>query len=311
MNNVNDMKILIGPSSFAEQDRSPLIKLEENGYRILDNPFKRKIAKKELMELLSQNVTGIIAGLETLDREVLENSKLKVVSRCGAGIANVDMDAAKELGIWVYNTPFGPTRAVAELTIGCLLALIRQVPLMDRSLHDGKWNKLIGRQLKGMKALIIGFGRIGQAVAHLLEAFEVDVMICDPGYKRDEVPFSMMKMEDALPQADIISLHASGTYQIIGAREFSLLKRGAFILNGARGELIDEQALIDALDSGKVAGAWLDAFSNEPYAGALMNYEQVILTPHVGSYTYEGRLQMELDAVDNLIRGFQERGQEE
>jgi D-3-phosphoglycerate dehydrogenase len=305
----NNMKILIGPSSFADQDRAPLIKLENNGYSVLINPFRRKITKEELMELLEEDVHGIIAGLETLDREVLENSRLKVISRCGAGISNVDTSAAKELGIRVYNTPFGPTRAVAELTMGCLLSLIRQVPLMDRSLHDGKWNKLIGRQLKGMKALIIGFGRIGQNVAQLLKAFEVDVMVCDPMFSnKSDVPYVMMNLEDALPQADIISLHASGSEQIIGPRQLSILKRGAFILNAARGEVIDESALADALDSGQVAGAWLDTFNQEPYNGVLKNYQQVILTPHVGSYTAEGRLQMELDAVENLIRGFREAG---
>lgn len=303
------MKILIGPSSFADRDRAPLIELEKNGYSLLINPFRRKITKEELMELLAEDVQGIIAGLETLDREVMENSRLKVISRCGAGISNVDTGAAKELGIRVYNTPFGPTRAVAELTMGCLLSLIRQVPLMDRSLHDGKWNKLIGRQLKGMKALIIGFGRIGQNVAQLLKAFEVDVMVCDPMFSnKSDVPYVTMNLEDALSQADIISLHASGSEQIIGARELSLLKQGAFILNAARGEVIDESALADALDSGQVAGAWLDTFSQEPYNGVLKNYQQVILTPHVGSYTAEGRLQMELDAVENLIRGFREAG---
>jgi D-3-phosphoglycerate dehydrogenase len=305
----NNMKILIGPSSFADRDRAPLIELEKNGYSLLINPFRRKITKEELMELLAEDVQGIIAGLETLDREVMENSRLKVISRCGAGISNVDTGAAKELGIRVYNTPFGPTRAVAELTMGCLLSLIRQVPLMDRSLHDGKWNKLIGRQLKGMKALIIGFGRIGQNVAQLLKAFEVDVMVCDPMFSnKSDVPYVTMNLEDALSQADIISLHASGSEQIIGARELSLLKQGAFILNAARGEVIDESALADALDSGQVAGAWLDTFSQEPYNGVLKNYQQVILTPHVGSYTAEGRLQMELDAVENLIRGFREAG---
>ncbi len=305
----NNVKILVGPSSFADQDGAPLIKLENNGYSVLINPFRRKITKEELMELLTEDVSGLIAGLETLDREVLENSSLKVISRCGAGIANVDMNAAKELGIRVYNTPFGPTRAVAELTMGCLLSLIRQVPLMDRSLHDGKWNKLIGRQLKGMKALIIGFGRIGQTVAQLLKAFEVDVMVCDPMFSsKNDVPYVMMNLEDALPQVDIISLHASGAEQIIGPRELSLLKRGAFVLNAARGELIDEPSLAAALDSGQVAGAWLDTFTQEPYNGVLKNYRQVILTPHVGSYTAEGRLQMELDAVENLIRGFREAG---
>lgn len=307
--NMNDQKILIGPSSFADMNRAPLQKLEDLGCHILDNPFKRKLKKEELLELLDKSVTGLIAGLETLDRSVLTHSNLKVISRCGAGASNVDMEAANALGIRVYNTPFGPTRAVAELTVGCLISLIRQVPQMDMALHEGRWDKRIGRQLKGMNVLIIGYGRIGQAIAKLLKAFEAEILVCDPGYGKDEIPYPLMNLENALPLADVIALHASGEKPILGPQEFPLIKRGTFILNGARGELIEEDALMEALDSGQVAGAWLDTFSNEPYDGYLVKYKQVILTPHVGSYTCEGRLQMELDAVDNLILGFHEWGQ--
>lgn len=303
-------KILIGPSSFADRNRAPLQKLEELGCQIVNNPFKRKIKEEELLELLNKGVTGLIAGLETLDRKVLQNSNLRVISRCGAGMSNVDLEATRELGILVYSTPFGPTRAVAEMTIGCLLTLIRQVPQMDRALHEGRWDKRVGRQLKGMTVLVIGFGRIGQATARLLKVFEVEILVCDPEYGKGEIPYPLFNLEDALPLADVIVIHASGEECLLTRREFALMKQGVFILNGARGELIDEEALLEALDSGKVAGAWLDTFSLEPYQGAMTRYDQVILTPHVGSYTYEGRLQMELDAVDNLIRGFQEWGQE-
>jgi len=223
-------------------------------------------------------------------------------------MSNVDMEAAQKIGIRVYNTPFGPTRAVAELTVGCLLSLIRQVPQMDRALHGGRWDKRIGRQLKGMNVLVIGYGRIGQTVSKLLRALEAEIIVCDPVFGKNDTPFVVWRLEDALPMADVVVLHASGEERILGRHEICLMKRGAFILNVARGELIDEEALMDALDSGQVAGAWLDTFSKEPYEGSLVNYEQVILTPHIGSYTYEGRLQMELDAVDNLIRCFQEGG---
>lgn len=309
MKSLKDEKILIGPSSFADMNRAPLQKLEELGCQVINNPFKRKIKKEELLELLSKNVTGLIAGLETLDKSVLMNSNLKVISRCGAGMSNVDLEAARDLGIHVYNTPLGPTRAVAELTIGCLLSLIRKVPQMDRALHGGRWEKKIGRQLKGMKILVIGYGRIGQAVAKLLKALEAEIIVCDPDIN-EEIAYPVMNLHQALSIADVITLHASGEVRILDRYEFSLMKHGVFILNGARGALIDEESLMNALDSGKVAGVWLDAFNQEPYEGSIARYEQVIMTPHVGSYTYEGRLQMELDAVDNLIRGFKEGGLE-
>jgi D-3-phosphoglycerate dehydrogenase len=299
-------KILIGPSSFAEENRAPYERLVEVGFQVIDNPFRRKLTKEETKSLLVKDVAGLVAGLETLDRDVLAHSGLKVVSRCGAGMANVDLEAARELGIRVYSTPFGPTQAVAELTVGCLLGLIRQVPQMDRALHGLRWDKRVGRQLKGMTVLIVGLGRIGAAVARLLAPFEVNLIACDPLLGKNDAPCPLVSLDEGLAMADVIALHASGKDRILGRREFGLIKPGAFVLNAARGEVLDEEALLEALDSGRVAGAWLDTFDREPYEGALAGYEQVILTPHVGSYTSEGRLRMEMDAVENLIRGFQE-----
>ena len=298
-------RILIGPSSFAALDRSPIEKLVEAGFDVINNPFGRKLTKQELIELLP-GVSGLIAGLETLDEEVMRKSELKVISRCGSGISNVDIKSAEKLGIKVYSTPYGPTQAVAELTLGCLLTLIRQVPQMDQALHQRRWDKRMGRQLKGMRLLIIGYGRIGKAVGDLLKAFEVEVLICDPAYLEHDVYPHNMNLHSALPQADVITLHCDGEEQLLGPREFSLMKPGVFLLNAARGGLIDEVALRQALDSGQVAGAWIDTFGREPYDGPLTQYEQVILTPHIGSYTYEGRLHMELDAVHNLFQGFRE-----
>jgi D-3-phosphoglycerate dehydrogenase len=301
-------KVLIGPSSFAALDPSPMERLTEAGFDVINNPFGRKLTKQELVELLP-GVEGLIAGLETLDEELMLKSELKVISRCGSGISNVDIKSAEKLGIKVYCTPYGPTRAVAELTLGCLLTLIRQVPQMDQALHQRRWDKRIGRQLKGMRVLIIGSGRIGKAVGDLLKAFEVEVLICDPAYlEHDGYPRSM-DLHSALPQADIITLHCDGEKPLLGPREFSLMKPGVFLLDAARGGLIDEAALQQALDSGGVAGAWLDTFDREPYDGPLTQYDQVILTPHIGSYTYEGRLQMEIDAVHNLLQGFREIGE--
>ena len=298
-------KVLIGPSSFAALDRSPIEKLVEGGFDIIENPYGRKLTKQELVELLP-GIIGLIAGLETLDEEVMRKSELKVISRCGSGISNVDIKSAKKLGIKVYCTPYGPTRAVAELTLGCLLTLIRQVPQADRALHERRWDNRIGRQLKGMRVLIIGYGRIGKTVGDLLKAFEVEVLICDPAYfENDGYPRSM-NLHSALPQADVITLHCDGEEQLLGPREFSLMKPRVYLLNAARGGLIDETALCQALKSGQVAGAWIDTFDREPYEGSLTQYEQVLLTPHIGSYTYEGRLQMEMDAVQNLLEGFRE-----
>jgi D-3-phosphoglycerate dehydrogenase len=295
-------KILIGPSSFAELDKTPRLRLASAGFEIVENPFKRKLAKPELLQLLAEDVVGLLAGLETLDREVLRQSHLKVVSRVGAGISNVDLVAAKELGIEVRYTPSGPMEAVAEMTVGVMLNLIRLVPQMDQALHAERWLKKIGMQLEGKTIAIVGFGRIGRRVAELLAPFRVRIVVVDPFLDQDAVlPFEKLSLDEALPLADIITLHSSGEDCILDEKAFAQAKPGVYLLNAARGGLVSEAALLKALDSGRVAGAWFDTFREEPYSGPLCKYPNVILTPHVGSYTQEGRQQMENEAVDNLL----------
>jgi D-3-phosphoglycerate dehydrogenase / 2-oxoglutarate reductase len=298
-------KILLGPSSFAELDRGPLEALKKLDYEIVDNPYKRKLTKDEILTLLSENVVGLIAGLEPLDKAVLEHSRLKVISRVGSGLSNIDLDAADKLGIKICSTPDGPTEAVSELTLGVLLNLIRMVPQMDSDLHQGKWRKKIGVQLKDKTIAIIGFGKIGRRLAELLSPFQVKILVVDPFLDKNSTEYSVVSLETALSQADVVTIHSSGDKCLLGDYEFSIMKDGMFLLNAARGGLISEPSLIKALDDGKVAGAWLDTFSNEPYQGELASYTQVILTPHVGSYTLECRKQMEMEAVENLINALQ------
>ncbi len=297
-------KILIGPSSFAVLDSSPIARLLQAGFEVMNNPLGRKLIKQELIELLP-GVIGLIAGLETLDEEVMLKSELKVISRCGSGISNVDLEAAKKLGIKVCNTPYGPTTAVAELTLGVMICMLRLVSQMDKAMHEGKWTKRIGVQLEGKTVAIIGFGRIGRKVASLLKPFRVTLIVVDPDLQGKVDGVKVLSLNKALTEADIITIHSSGGQQIIGDNEFKCIKDGAFLLNVARGGTINEESLIRALENGKIAGAWLDTFSTEPYTGPLINYPQVILTPHVGSYTLECRRSMEMEAVENLIEAFE------
>lgn len=298
-------KVLIGPSSFAAIDRTPLNRLLAAGFEVIGNPFGRKITKQELIDLLP-GVKGLIAGLETLDREVMELSDLKVISRCGSGMSSVDQEAAKELGIKVYCTPEGPTNSVAELTVGILISLIRLVPMMDSALHNNIWDKKIGFELCGKTILIIGFGKIGRRVSELLEPFHVNIIASDPFLNGKNEDINVLPLDQALHRADIITIHASGEKIILGDKEFCMMKEGVFILNGARGGLIDEDCLIDGFEKGKVAGVWLDSYSREPYEGPLTRFPQAILTPHVGSYTQECRKRMETEAVENLIAALTE-----
>jgi len=294
-------KVLIGPSSFAAKDKSPIDLLKKSGYRIVENPYKRKLTKAELLQLLDPDVVGLIAGLEPLDREVLSKSNLKCISRVGSGLSNIDLEAAKELNIVVKSTPDAPTQAVAELTLGALLCLLRSIPEMNRDLHAGKWNKQIGLQLEGKTCLVIGFGRIGKRVAKLLNAFDAKIKIYDPLLTESIEYTKVHSLDEALPDADIITLHNSGEQCVLGKKEFELIKRGVIVLNASRGGSVDERALVNALESGKVTGAWMDTFAMEPYNGALAKFPNVLLTPHVGSYTVECRRTMEMEAVTNLL----------
>lgn len=295
-------KILIGTSSFAATDKSPIERLVRAGYDVVENPYKRKLTKQELLDLLEDDVIGLLAGLETLDNEVLSKSRVLVISRVGAGLSNVDLEAARHLGIKVFNTPDAPTNSVAELTIGAMLSLLRMIPQMDEALHNRQWRKITGVQLQGKTVAIIGFGRIGRRVAELLSPFGVNIIVIDPNV--DDGGSSLcrkMNLREALPEADIITIHSSGEDRILDEKEFSCMKRGVYLLNVARGGVISEEALVRALEDRIVAGAWIDTFEEEPYTGALCGFPNVILTPHVGSYTVECRSRMESEAAENLL----------
>ncbi len=299
-------RVAIGPSSFAEEDDTPLRRLKDAGCEVVPNPFARRLTEAEITAHL-KGIDGLIAGLEPLNAAVIASAapKLKAIARVGIGVDNVDFNAAKQHGVKVSNTPEGPTQAVAELTLGCILALCRRLTATDAALHRGEWKKIMGQGLDGATLLVCGYGRIGRRVAGLALAFGARIVVFDPYVNADTLPSGTTRISDlhsGLAQADIISLHAGGKDTLLNAKEFAAMKNGALLLNSARGELVDEQALIAALDSGKVAGAWFDAFWKEPYTGPLIKYSQMLLTPHVGTYTRECRLSMETTAVENLLR---------
>ena len=295
--------ILIGPSSFGDIDQTGVSKIKDAGYQIIENPFKRKITKEELIKLLSKDVIGLIAGLETLDEEVLNKSHLKAISRLGSGISNIDLTALKNKNIKLSYIPEGPTQSVAELTVANIINLARKTVQMDKELKDNQnWHRLYGNEINEKCVLIIGFGKIGQKVWKILTAIGANVIICDP-FVNNSSSFNVdfYKLEDALPIADIITIHASGDKEIISKNEIELTKKGVILCNSSRGQVLNENDLISALDSGKISSAWIDAFIEEPYKGKLLNYSQCIFTPHISSLTVECRSRMEKIAVENII----------
>jgi D-3-phosphoglycerate dehydrogenase / 2-oxoglutarate reductase len=303
------MKIAITTSSFGQYSDTPLSLLDRAGIFYQINPLGRRLSASEVLKQASC-CEGIIAGVEPLDRTVLSQlPRLKVISRCGVGIDNIDLEAAEELNIYVRNTPSGPTQAAAELTVCLILDALRLVSWHDRTVRSGNFTKRMGRLLAGKTIGIIGFGRIGQKVARILNlSFDCRILFSDKLITSHSWA-EQVSLDEILQQADIISIHASGSTRILARKEFSrILNKKLVLVNAARGGLICESALEEFLQKNPDAHACLDVFENEPYKGSLAKMENITLTAHIGSYAMEARTQMELEAVSNLIQGFKEAG---
>jgi D-3-phosphoglycerate dehydrogenase len=297
-------RVFISTSSFAEYDTLPLKLLSDAGMNARVNPYKRQLTQDECLSLY-KDIDGLIAGTEALTAAVLKSArKLKVISRCGVGMDNVDLEAARRQGIQVFNTPNGPTAAVAELTLGLILALLRHIPRADRDIRAGKWQKRMGNLLQGKKVGIIGFGRIGQKVAELVQALGTQVVYSDPAVNK--AGYTRLPLDKLLSQSDIVSLHLSGGGKgapLLSYAELRSMKQGSWLINCARGGIVDEEALSQVLQEDWLSGAAVDVFTQEPYTGPLAKLDNVILTPHIGSYAVEARVEMEVQAVKNLIKG--------
>jgi D-3-phosphoglycerate dehydrogenase len=297
------MEIFISTTTFGEYDRSCIELCRAKGLKIIFNPYGRKVKPSEFLKL-ARNAIGVIAGTESIAQELLlKLSHLRVISRCGAGLDNIDLAAAERLGIKVFNTADAPTLAVAELTIGLILNLLRRVNQMDSAVRRGKWKKKMGNLLQDKKVGIIGFGRIGKKVAGLLKPFECKIAYCDPFIKKGLAGIKKLTKNNLLRWADIVSVHVSAKNRILDSKEFKLMKKGAWLINVSRGEVINETVLYKYLKRGYLSGAAIDVFEEEPYNGPLKRLDNVILTPHIGSYAKETRVKMEMQAVQNLLKG--------
>ncbi len=301
------MKVVITTSSFGKHDQSPLNELKLRNIEYILNPFGRQLSQEEVVSFVN-DASGIIAGTELLSANVLRNlPKLKVISRCGTGTDNIDLEAAKNLGISVFNTPDAPALAVAELTIGFILDIMRSISKNDKMVKAGQWKKSMGYLLSDKKVGIIGFGRIGRKVAELLSSFNCQIHFTDPHVKDDISRYGRLSLQNLLQWSDIVTIHVSTKATILGKDELAMMKKGSWIVNVSRGGVIDEDALCQMLQNGHLTGAALDVFQKEPYAGPLSSLDNVILTPHIGSYALESRVNMEQQAVENLLTGLNAR----
>lgn len=298
--------ILITTSSFGDMDDTPLGLLRQAGFTPVLNPHGRKLTEAEAVVLVAEHrPVGILAGVEPLTRAVMAaGSGLQAIARCGIGMENVDRDAAEELGIVVTNTPDAPTQAVAEITLGAMLCLVRGIARSSAAIHAGRWERPMGALLARQTVGLLGLGRIGARLATLLAPFGCRILGHDPLVAGLPGVVSV-DLQTLAAQSDIVSLHVPylpATHHIVDEALLRSMKPGAFLVNYARGGLVDEAALDRALAEGRLGGAALDCFEQEPYSGPLCRHPNVVLTGHIGSYAREGRVIQETQAVENLLR---------
>jgi D-3-phosphoglycerate dehydrogenase len=281
------MKILVSPTSFGQVSMEPVDMLLAKGYELVYNKTGRKLKEEEVIAL-GKECDGIVAGLEPLTAKVMDElTNLKCISRVGVGMDSVDMEYAASKGIIVVNTPDGPTRSVAELTLGMTLSLLRKIPQSDAAIKNGNWKKYVGNLLHQKTVGVIGLGRIGKMVAQMFAALGNPVI----GYDlyRDEswakqYNVTYTDLDSVLKTADIITIHTPGNKDkvpVVGQQQLAMIKTGSFLINISRGDVVDETALYTSLTNGHLAGAAIDAFSEEPYIGPLATLDNVVLTPHI------------------------------
>lgn len=278
--------------------------LAENGQAYLrefaEVDDRTGISKEELHEIIGEYDAMIVRSRTKVRVDtLLVAQKLKVVGRAGVGVDNIDLDAAKKRGVTVVNSPSATTRAVAELTLGLMLSMARFIPRADSTMKDGQWEKksLRGTELRDKTLGIIGMGRIGEAVCHLAHAVGMRVIGYDPYLTAEEIRMKRAEPSETVQpiydQADYLTFHVPLTEEtrgIVNADSFGRMKRGIRIICTARGGVIDETALLEALNSGQVAAAALDVFQTEPPGKtALVAHPNVIATPHVGAQTHEAQ----------------------
>lgn len=273
---------------------SAINEIKKNGIYIETN----HLDKEELIENIKNYDVLVVRSNTKVTSDVLEagaKGNLKLVIRAGVGIDNIDLDYAKKVGIKVSNTPDASSDSVAELALGHMFSVARYIAVANYTMRNGQWNKkqYKGSEIAGKILGIIGMGRIGKALAGKAEALGMKIIYTDALGKQDNLAYEFMDLDNLLKVSDYVSLHVpydKDKGALISSREISMMKEGAVIINCARGKVVDEEALLEGLNSGKLAGAGIDVFEQEPSKNTeLINHERVSVTPHIGASTKEAQ----------------------
>jgi len=293
MNDLKSYRVLVTPTSYARNDPKLRIDLEAQVGEVVYNTKGRPLTSDELVQVIPQ-IDGYIAGLDKIDRAVIgATRRLKVIARYGVGFDGVDLNAAKEKGIVITNTPGANSASVAELTIGLILSLARDIPIAAQETKSGHWPRLSGLSLEGKVIGLLGFGAIGTQVARRLVGFNCRILVYDLYTDREYAQTTAVELvsrDEVVGKSDFLSLHlplSQETQDLVDSTFIQKMKPGAYLINTSRGELIDELALYAALQSGHLSGAALDVFTQQPpdADNPLLALPQVIATPHMGAHT--------------------------
>lgn len=294
--------IAVIPRSFRQTPGEHLDRLHAE-LEVRFPELERPLDENEMVDLV-RGCAGLIVGVDPVTGRVLEAGPLRVVVKYGSGMDNIDVAAAEAMGVRVSSTPGANSRSVAELAIALLLALARNVPLHDRRVREGSWRRVTGIELAGKRLGLVGYGAIGREVARIARGLDMQVAAHDPHIGDADVP--LISLEELYATSDAVSLHlplTAETRGMVGARELAAMKSTTFLVNTARGGLVDEDALADALRSGRLAGAALDGFAEEPLqTSPLSELDNVVLSPHAGATTNDAVLRTAAQAVDQLLR---------
>lgn len=305
-------KALITTVPFADKDKLPVELLKEAGVEYIINPLNKKLTEQELAEMVT-DFEVIIAGTEPITDYVMSKAaNLKMISRVGIGLDSVDLLAAEKRGIKVSYTPDAPSPAVAELTLGLMLTLLRSVHVSNSQMHQGQWYRYFGRRLTNISIGVIGLGRIGKKVLEMLRALGVsrllvNDLLSDPLFDKT-LNLERVSKETIYREADIITLHlplTARTKNMVRREHLEMMKPDAIVINNSRGGIINEQDLYEVMQKGYLSGAAIDVFEVEPYAGKLREIERCLLTAHMGSMSIDCRSKMELEATEEAIRFLQ------
>jgi D-3-phosphoglycerate dehydrogenase len=307
------LKALITTVPFGDKNPLPLRLLESSGIEYLINPLNKKLTESELVDMIA-DFDVIIAGTEMISKKVMDAAiNLKMISRVGIGLDSVDLLEAEKQGIVVSYTPDAPAPAVAELTIGLMLTLLRSVQLSNMEMHSGKWHRFFGRRLSEVTIGIIGVGRIGGGVLQHLQGFGTPKILLNDTIPNQQLSKKFNKEHNIkwvdkktiYEQSDVISIHTPLTGQtknMIRKSQLLSMKKDAIIINTARGGIVNERDLYDVMKVGNLSGAAIDVFDIEPYNGKLQEIQRCILTSHMGSMSVDCRTEMEIKATEEAIR---------